>query len=242
MAEELRLASRIQRSLLPPPLAHPRLDVAAESIPVREIGGDYYDVFALEGGRLGVALGDVMGKGVPAALLAAHLKACLRARSPGEVTPAETISRVNRVFGELTPRGLFATLFYGVFDFAAGSFTYVNAGHEPGLLIRRDGAVESLESGGAMVGLLEAPEYRGGDLAVGPEDVVLLYSDGLTDRAALSGELYGAARLREAALRVHRDPARIALYALLGEVQGFSGGRPAEDDLSLIVARLRPEP
>ena len=110
MAEELRLASHVQRSLLPPPMQHPHLEVAGEFIPVREIGGDYYDVIAMDGGRLAVAIGDVMGKGVPAALLAANLKACLRAQvlgSPGG--PEETITRVNRLFWEVTPRGLFAS-------------------------------------------------------------------------------------------------------------------------------------
>jgi serine phosphatase RsbU (regulator of sigma subunit) len=242
MAEELRLASHIQRSLLPPPLSHPRLDVAAEFIPVREIGGDYYDVFTLEGGRLAVALGDVMGKGVPAALLAAHLKACLRAQSPGEAaSPAEVISRVNRVFGELTPRGLFATLFFAVFDFETATLCYVNAGHEPGLLVHGDGGAEPLSSGGPVLGLFDDSEYRGGRVALRPDDLIVLYSDGLTDRAAPTGELYGEARLREAARRAHRDPVRIALYTLLGEVQGWSEGRPAEDDQTLIVARVRSE-
>jgi len=243
MAEELRLASQIQRSLLPPPLVHPRLDLSAEFIPVREIGGDYYDVFAVEGGRMAVALGDVMGKGVPAALLAAHLKACLRAQSPGEGTsPADVIARVNRVFGELTPRGLFATLFFGVFDFANRTLCYVNAGHEPGLLVHGDGEDEPLATGGPVLGLFEDSEYSTGRIELRDDDLIVLYSDGLTDRTSPSGELFGQTRLREAARRVHRDPVRIALYALLGDVQGFSGDRPAEDDQTLIVARVRPEP
>jgi len=243
MAEELRLASHIQRSLLPPPLSHPRLEFAAEFIPVSEIGGDYYDVFALEGGRLGVALGDVMGKGVPAALLAANLKACLHAQvRGGGAGPAEILARVNRVFGELTPRGLFATLFYGVFDFEAGTFSFVSAGHEPGLLVRRDGREERLDSGGTVLGLFEESDYRTGRVDLGPGDLVVLHSDGLTDRVSPSGELYGAARLHDAARRVHRDPVRIALYTLLGDVQGWSGGRPAEDDQTLIVARVHHAP
>ncbi len=115
MAEELRLASHVQRSLLPPPLHHPHLDVAGEFIPVREIGGDYYDLIPLDRGRLAVAIGDVMGKGVPAALLAANLKACLRAQvQASETAPEEMIARVNRLFWEVTPKGLFASLFFGV--------------------------------------------------------------------------------------------------------------------------------
>ncbi|HEY6554980.1 MAG TPA: SpoIIE family protein phosphatase, partial [Vicinamibacteria bacterium] len=128
-ADELRLASQVQRSLLPPPLHHPDLDFASEFIPVREIGGDYYDVIPLEGGRLAIALGDVMGKGVAAALFAANLKACLRAHAQAScLTPAETLVRVNRLFREVMPRGLFATLLFVVLDWTAGALEYVNAG------------------------------------------------------------------------------------------------------------------
>jgi serine phosphatase RsbU (regulator of sigma subunit) len=242
MGEELRLASHIQRALLPSPLHHPRLDLAAEFIPVREIGGDYYDVFALDRGRLAMALGDVMGKGVPAALLAAHLKACLRVQAPADAGPSEVIARVNRVFWELTPRGLLATLFLGVFDFETSSLCYVSAGHEPGFLVRADGTVEDLDSGGAVLGLVEKSSYRAGRVSVAPDDLVVLFSDGLTDRVSPSGELYGAARLRAAAVRAHRDPVRIALYTLLGDVQSWSRGRPAEDDQTIIAARVRREP
>jgi serine phosphatase RsbU (regulator of sigma subunit) len=240
MADELRIASQVQRALLPPPLVHPRLDLAAEFIPVREIGGDYYDVIPLGGGRLAVSLGDVMGKGVPAALLAANLKACLRAHvETGGENPGETIGRVNRVFWDVTPKGLFATLFFGVFDFARGTLCYVNAGHEPGVLVRRDGRLELLDAGGTVLGLFEESQYGSGFTEVGPDDLLVLFSDGLADRLAPSGELFGAGRLREAAVRARRDPVRIALYSLLGEVQGWSQGRPAEDDQTLIVARVR---
>ena len=240
MAEELRLASRIQRTLLPPPLAHPRLDLAAEFLPAGEIGGDYYDAIPLERGRLALALGDVMGKGVPAALLAANLKACLRAHvQAGAPAPAEILVRANHLFREVTPKGLFATLFLAVLDFEASTLDYVNAGHEPGLLVRPDGRQVELGRGGAVLGLLEFPAYETGNESMRPGDVLVLWSDGVTDRGAPSGELFGRERLRAAVGRAHRDPARIALYTLLGEVQGWSLGRPPEDDQTLIVARVR---
>jgi serine phosphatase RsbU (regulator of sigma subunit) len=239
MARELRLASQVQRGLLPPPLNHPRLELAAEFIPVREIGGDYYDVFPLDEDRIAVTLGDVMGKGVPAALLAANLKACLRAHvETAAGDPAETIARVNRVFWDVIPRGLFATLFFGVFDFESGTLRYVNAGHEPAVLVREAARSELLDIGGTVLGLFEASLYSTGVAQVAPDDLLVLFSDGLADRMAPSGELLGAGRLREAAVRAHGDPARIALYSLLGEVQGWAAGRPAEDDQTLIVARV----
>lgn len=240
MAEELRLASQVQRTMLPPPLVHPRLDLAAEYLPVREIGGDYYDVIPLEGGRLALALGDVMGKGVPAALLAANLKSCLRAHvQAGQLPPAETLVRVNRLFREVIPKGLFATLLFAVLDWRVGVVEYVNAGHEPGLLLRRDGSLVELDRGGTVLGLLEDPAYETGREPIEADDVLVAFSDGLTDRSAPSGEMFGRARLRAAACHARHDPARIALYSVLGEVQGWSGGRPAEDDQTLIVARMR---
>ena len=240
MAEELRLASHVQRSLLPPPLHHPHVDVSGEFIPVREIGGDYYDLIGLDRGRLAVAIGDVMGKGVPAALLAANLKACLRAQVQApEAAPEEIIARVNRLFWEISPKGLFASLFFGVLDRDAGVMDYVNAGHEYPFVVRNDGALADLAEGGTVLGLLEKSEYRCGRTPIGRGDMIVFFSDGLTDRTSPAGEMFGVERLKQAAVRSRADSARIALYSLLGEVQGFSGGLPAEDDVTLIVTRVR---
>jgi sigma-B regulation protein RsbU (phosphoserine phosphatase) len=240
LADELRLASHVQRSLLPPPLHHPRVDLAAEFIPVREIGGDYYDLVPHTPSRLAFAIGDVMGKGVPAALLAANLKTCLRAHlHEGGLEPQELIGRVNRLFWDVTPKGLFASLFFGVFDFDAGMLDYVNAGHDHPFRVRVDGGVECLGLGGPVLGLLENARYERGRMELNRQDLMVFYSDGITDRASPAGEMFGLERLKEAAARSRRDGARLTLYSLLGEVQGWSGGAPAEDDMTLIVARVR---
>jgi serine phosphatase RsbU (regulator of sigma subunit) len=239
-ADELRLASQVQRSLLPPPLNHPDLDFASEFIPVREIGGDYFDLIPLAPHRLAFALGDVMGKGVPAALLAANLKACLRAQLQGPVVePAELICRVNRLFWEVTPKGLFASLFFGVFDLEQGTFEYVNAGHEHPFVVRRDLATQDLETGGTLLGLMEAARFEQARLDLGRDDVLVFFSDGITDRSAQDGQFYGVERLKAAASRSRRDSARLGLYSILGDVQEFSAGTPAEDDMTLIVAKPR---
>ena len=136
MAEELRLASNVQRSLMPPPLQHARLEVAREFIPFREIGGDFYDFVPLGPHRMAFAIGDVMGKGVPAALLAANLKALIRAQiEPGDVCPAALVTKVNRLFWDVVPTGLFASLFFTVFDLEKGTADYVNAGHHHPFLV-----------------------------------------------------------------------------------------------------------
>jgi serine phosphatase RsbU (regulator of sigma subunit) len=239
-SDELRLASQVQRSLLPPPLNHPRLDFASEFIPVREIGGDYFDLIPLGPNRLAFALGDVMGKGVPAALLAANLKACLRAQLQGAlVRPAELIHRVNQLFSEVTPKGLFASLFFGLFDLEAGAFDYVNAGHEHPFVVRPDGRTEDLEKGGTVLGLMEAARFEDARIALGRDDVLVFFSDGITDRSSQDGQFYGVDRLKASAIRSRGDAARLALYSLLGDVQGFSAGNPADDDMTLIVGKLR---
>lgn len=245
MAEELRLASNVQRSLMPAPFPHPRLDLAREFIPFREIGGDYYDLVPLGAGRLAFAIGDVMGKGVPAALLAANLKACLRAQlSADDAGPAELVGRVNRLFGEVLglgvgPRGRFASLFFGVFDFPHGRLDYVNAGHDHPFRVGRAGEVLDLGVGGPVLGLLDDTCFDTGSLELRADDVLVFYSDGVTDRSNGRGDLYGVERLKEAALRSRADASRLALYTLLGEVQGWAGGAPAEDDITLIVAKVR---
>jgi|RhiMetdeSRZDD1v2_1073273.scaffolds.fasta_scaffold10982_10 serine phosphatase RsbU (regulator of sigma subunit) len=240
MAEELRLAGNVQRSLLPAPVQHARLELAREFIPFREIGGDYYDFLTLGPHRLALAIGDVMGKGVPAALLSANLKASVRAQlQSGELSPGDLVSRVNRLFWDLTPNGLFASLFFAVFDLEAGTVEYVNAGHHYPFVVRADGAVEELKHGGTLLGLVEESSYFSSRLSIRADDLLVFYTDGVTDRGSREGEMYGADRLKEAAVRNRKDPARIALYSILGEVQGWSGGLGAEDDATLVVAKVR---
>lgn len=240
MAEELRLASNVQRSLLPAPLQHARLEVAREFIPFSEIGGDFYDFVPLGPHRLAFAIGDVMGKGVPAALLAANLKASIRAQVEAEnICPAALVSKVNRMFWDVVPSGLFASLFFAIFELEEGRLDFVNAGHHHPFVIGSEGALRDLTEGGIVLGLTEDATYEKASVAIGPGDLFVFYSDGVTDRANGSGELFGIDRLKEAALRVNSHSARITLYSLLGEVQGWSGGAPAEDDVTLVVARAR---
>jgi serine phosphatase RsbU (regulator of sigma subunit) len=240
VAEELRIAASVQRSLLPPPFLHPDLEVAAEFMPMREIGGDHYDVVQLDRDRVALAIGDVMGKGVPAALLAVNLKAVVRSQlQAGEQDLDVLMTQVNRVLLEVMPRGRFATFFFGVFDFARRSLEYVNAGHHQPFLVRPSGELLDLGVGGTVLGLLEDAVYERGAVGLSRGDQLVAYTDGVTDRGDRSGELFGLQRLKESARRSRGDSARIALYSLLGELQGFSAGVPLEDDLTLLVARVR---
>jgi serine phosphatase RsbU (regulator of sigma subunit) len=242
MAEELRLASRVQRSLLPTAVEHPRLDVAREFIPFREIGGDYYDFLPLGPHRMAFAIGDVMGKGIAAALLAASLKAAVRAQLQGGLValpPEQVVSRVNQLFGEVAPRGLFASLFFAIFDLETLQVEYVNAGHDYPFVARAGGEVGDLREGGTLLGLEDGSSYERGRVRLDRDDVVVFYSDGVTDRGDEQGETYGAERLKEAARRSRGDAARIILYSMLGDVQGWSAGTSAQDDATLVVFKVR---
>jgi sigma-B regulation protein RsbU (phosphoserine phosphatase) len=181
-----------------------------------------------------------MGKGVPAALLAATLKASVRSHlQTGEASWSELVSRINRLFWEVTPAGLFASLFFGVFDATGRTLDYVNAGHFYPFVLRPDGVVHDLDAGGAVLGLVEEARYQVGRAVLDRGDTVVFYSDGVTERGNQAGELYGIERLKDAARRTRRDPARISLYSILGELQGWSEGLAPEDDTTLIVAKVR---
>jgi sigma-B regulation protein RsbU (phosphoserine phosphatase) len=241
VAEDLRLAGKVQRGLQPGPVQHPRLDLAREFIPFREVGGDYYDVVMLPHDRVAIAIGDVMGKGIPAALLAATLTATVRSQiQSGQSTPCEVVAHVNRVFWQVSPPGLFASLFYGVLDLPSGQLDYVNAGHDYPFVLREQAEEgQALSEGGTVLGLMEDARFARGGVRLRPSDLLVLYSDGITDRTNPEGELYGLERLRRAADCSRTDPARICLYSILGDIQGWSRGTPAEDDATLIVARAR---
>jgi sigma-B regulation protein RsbU (phosphoserine phosphatase) len=147
--------------------------------------------------------------------------------------------RLNQLFLDVSPRGLFATLFFGVFDFAAACFEYVNAGHEAPILIRTHGTATRLSEGGPALGVIESPGYFAAASALRREDLLVAFSDGVTDRANRAGDMFGRDRLEDTARANRFDPARLTLYSLLGEVQGWSEGQPPEDDATLIVARVR---
>ena len=178
---------------------------------------------------------------MPAPLLAANLKASIRAQVEAEnICPSALVAKVNRMFWDVVPNGLFASLFFGVFDLEASELAFVNAGHHYPFLVTAEGEVRDLVQGGTVLGLVEDSTYEQGAMAFHADDLFVFYSDGITDRANPEGELFGVERLKEAAARSGTDcSARICLYSLLGEVQGWSAGAPAEDDMTLVVARAR---
>jgi len=238
LEEEIGLASEIQRGLLPksfPLLAAYRTH--AVSFPSKLVGGDYFDLFVSDG-RLHVVIADVAGKGVPAALLMASLRAALRSHVAYELSPAAVLSRLNALLFESTAVGKFATLFYATLDLETHEIVYANAGHNYPIVIAADGSCRELTDGGIVLGILPTVDYADGRLMLAAGEALFLYTDGITEATAGShDEEFGAPRLH-ATLTAHRDVEPVGLVdRVLQAVRGFTGGADPEDDLTLLVLR-----
>jgi len=241
LERELEIARSIQMNLLPTTYpALPGLSLSAMSLPARQVGGDYYDFIPLPDGRLALVMADVSGKGVPAAMLTASVRASVHMellRPTGSPLP-EAVSAVNRWACRSASTGMFLTLFVGVFDSVGRTLEYVNAGHCFPLLFRADAQHEALESGGPVLAVKEDAEYATGVVRVGEGDTLIIYSDGVVDTLSPSDELFGLERLLKVVRRnLGRDVQglRDAVYEATLE---FRAEREQFDDLTLIVARF----
>lgn len=241
--KELETARLIQERLLPhnmPALAG--FEISGTSRPSHEVGGDYFDFLDLPQGNLGVAIADVAGKGIPAALLMANLQASLRtqAQEPGNVSGVA--ARLNALLVKNTDERTFVTFFYGILDRAMATFTYTNAGHNPPLLLRANGKLDRLESGGLLLGFLAEQPYSQATVALDPEDVLVLFTDGITealDSRAGSPEskYFGEERLIETVRSNARRSVRDIQAAILEAVAGHTGQTAQSDDITLVVIK-----
>ncbi len=238
MKEELRLAAQIQQDLLPKaPPAIPGYDLCATSIPALVVGGDYYDFIALDSGRYAICLGDVSGKGYPAAMLMASLQATLRGQCMLEAPVAQTIARSNQQLYRTTDPEKFATLFFGVLDPASGALAFCNGGHERPMLFRRDGSVERLVEGGLALGVLEKFPYEEGATVLAPGDFLVLYSDGIPEATDELGNFFGEERLL-ACIREHAALGALPMMeAIVAAVRRHEQGTARADDLTILVMR-----
>lgn len=244
---DLQLAAEIQRQILPKGVPNvPGYDLVGWNRPAREVGGDYYDLVSLpaeeEGShetveRLGLALADVSGKGVPAALMVSTLHSAIRLLMGRIGVGARLVERLNSHVLASSAPNKFITLLVGELDTASGELTYVNAGHNAGLLIRRDGRVELLESSGLPVGLLPGSTYRAARVTLEPGDLLCLYSDGITESESPADEELGEERLIELLRSVARQPVRTILKTVEREVTAFTAGQPQGDDQTLVLLR-----
>jgi sigma-B regulation protein RsbU (phosphoserine phosphatase) len=236
MEEDIRVAAEIQASLLPREAPRvPGYDLVGSTQPCHVVGGDYFDLLVGDG-RLLLALGDVSGKGIGAALLMTMLRASVRAHWQGP-SVAEAVSRINQTVCENTPANKYITFFLAQLDAASGRLSYVNAGHNPPILARANGAIEHLREGGVVLGLIERTTYSQGEIELTPGDTLLVFSDGVSETWNAEDEEFGEQRLAEIIARWRGLDARAIEAGILGQLDRFADGAKACDDRTLIVLK-----
>jgi serine phosphatase RsbU (regulator of sigma subunit) len=238
MRKELEIGRRIQEELLPRgPLIARFAEIGGLSAPAREVGGDFFNYFALRDGEVAILVGDVSGKGVPAALLMANLQATLRARLPLERDLARLVDALDREMASEEPLAPYYTLFLAVLEGGSGRLHYVNAGHNTQFVLRRGGAVEPLVSTGRPPGLYPGGGYEEREIVLQRDDIVFLFTDGLVEAENESEEPFGMGRL-EAMLRVHDAANLDSLLARIdAAARSHRGPLEAADDSTLVALR-----
>ena len=238
IVQELEIARQVQARLFPQilPAVH-GLDYAGVCVQARSVGGDYYDFLDLGAGRLALIVGDIAGKGIAAALLMANLQATLRSQIVGAAdSPQRLLASVNRLLFDNTVASAYATLFFADYDSNTGRLLYINCGHVPGLIVRAGGSVERLTSNATVLGLFEDWQGELSSADLGPGDLLVLYTDGVTECEDDCGDDFSQQRLIEAIQNHGSLPSHQLAAAVSNDVLKFSQGRQF-DDLTLIVAR-----
>ncbi|MDD3071100.1 MAG: SpoIIE family protein phosphatase [Methanoculleus horonobensis] len=235
---ELRIAAEIQTSFLPRTTPEiPGCEIAAFTHPAKEVGGDFYDFVDLGAGRYALVIADVAGKGVPAALYMALSRTTVRTVARGCGAASETVRRSNDTIIEDAGSVSFVTLLYAVFD-GARTLTYVNAGHNPPVLRRRDGTVETLEPTGPVIGFLEDVEFEERTITFWPGDLLVFYTDGVTEAENGDGAMFGEERLYAVIDAAAGRCADEIAEAIRDAVAAFAGDTPQFDDITVVVLRI----
>ncbi len=233
---ELEVAANIQSVLLPD--KPPRIegyDVAGKNITAQWVGGDYYDYIPIDTKRWAMCIGDVAGKGLSAALLMANLQATLRSQTPLANSPKDCIERSNQLLVNCTASDRFVTCFYGVLDHHEHSFTYCNAGHDPPLLLKNE--LMHLKADDLVLGTFADLTYSQKTIPVDPGNILVMYSDGVTESKNKHDEEFGFDRLSKF-ITMHRYlPAERMTDAIINEVCSYSGGCPQADDITVVVMK-----
>ena len=235
---QLEVARQVQLELLP--ARDPQLegfDISAYNFPTEEVSGDYYDWVKIYDDQIGIVIADVSGKGVPAALLMAFLRASLRAASHIGYAPQVSMSKVNYLLWESIERNQFVTAFYGILDATNRTFAYANAGHNPPMLIDIDGTAHFEERGGVPLGMFRDSRYYEYYATIAPGQILVLYTDGVTEATNPSGEEYGRDRLAEAVQNARDLPAREMIDVLHRGLMMWTDGQGASDDVTFFILK-----
>ncbi len=242
MQEEMRLATEIQKRLLPPGAPDiPGYDIAGVSIPAKEVGGDYFDFIPLPQSQtcLAFCLGDVSGKGMPAALLMANLQAAVRTQAFTGPECDLCMENVSTLLYHNTGEDKFATVFYGTLNHHTHTLTYCNAGHDDPFLFTPGEGVRSLSTGGIVVGFMPRYDYRQETVSIAPGARLILYSDGITEAQNAADEEFGVHRLQRLIESHPRADSAEFVNLVIKAVQQFAGDTPQADDMTLVVIGRR---
>jgi sigma-B regulation protein RsbU (phosphoserine phosphatase) len=237
LQHEVELARRIQESFLPhedPAVAG--YDISGRTIPSLEVGGDLYDFIRITRDQLGILIADVAGKGIPAALILATFQAAVRSEVRNQYEMKRVLSNVNRLLCESTRPEQFVTAFYGVLDLSRRVLTYANAGHNPPVLLRAGGKLETLVEGGLILGAFPDARYEQARVDLAPGDILLLYTDGATECVGPGGDEFGVDRLTRILQDRTGDAAAEIRLAMEDEILRHCGGQ-ASDDVTLVILK-----
>lgn len=239
--EEMRLAHEIQLNLLPKkPPDIPGYDVAGISIPAKDIGGDYYDFIAIDDDRYAFCLGDVTGKGLPAALLMANLQATIRTQTLLKANPRDCMKWSNSLLYRNTDPQKFVTAFYGIINTKSHGLSYCNAGHDNPYIFRQNEPPLRLDTGGICLGFLEDWDYKEASLEFQPGNVMLLYSDGIPEAFNENEEEFGEERLEQLMNQIKDKPASEIINDIINSVREHVRGFPQTDDITMVVIKRLP--
>ncbi len=238
LEHEMNIARRIQTELLPKQFPNPPgWDIFGFSVPAKQVGGDCYDVIELDDGRLAITIGDVSGKGAPAAILMANVQAAVRALAESGVPASQLVGRVNTLVHSYTEDSVFVTFFYAVLDTRTQEVTYVNAGHNPPCVLRAGGRREYLDKGGLVVGAMPGIDYEQGTVRLSTGDDLVLYTDGVTEAMNGDEEMFGEERLEELLVAHRHKSARDIEEHVYTEIRDFAAGAAQADDLTMVVVK-----
>ncbi len=240
MEEELEIAREIQQNLLPQTLPRfSNFDMAAVNMSSKQVGGDYYDVITLDDNRFCVAIADVSGKGAPASLLMANIQAFLQVICRQDLNIVDSTALINDLIYANTSDGRFITFFWAVVNNEERKLTYVNAGHNPPLLIR-DGKITKLKKGGIIFGVVESTiPYISETVSLQKDDVIVLFTDGISEAMNKKEEEYSDERLEETAIRLASGTANEILEGIKKEVYEFANGAPQSDDITMVILKVK---
>jgi serine phosphatase RsbU (regulator of sigma subunit) len=245
LRRDLALAAEVQRRLLPPHAPHREgVSFAAYTVPARAVGGDYYDFLDLGHEQFGIAVADIAGKGIAAALLMSALQAWVRViATDGALSPSTIAARMNRLLHRSTATSRYATFFYAQLDLRHRRIRYVNAGHHPPCLVRSTGAgggIIELSAGGTVLGLFPDASYEEGEIELCPGDRLVAFTDGVTEARGAAGEEFGEARLKAFLLAAGDASAEAITSALADRLRVWTTGNAPEDDVTFVVAAIAP--